>query len=316
MATATMMSRTLMRRCTSATSIARSYTRRVVEQQRLFSSGDPPHDEELTDWIPPNRPLAGDKGRSDLYDTSTAGEDEVVPEEEEVIEAEEDTSMTIDWLSTRREKHAAEASSMDMPDRNRKFAGAELEILEGRLLSSDEVEQCLTSMGCVDYRLIELTEERQQQRIVGVKGIIIVTATSTRHLRLLSDTLVRQLKIRKLASKGVVGAALGAEGGHDWRVVDCRNYIVHLMLEQTRQHVNLEALWTGEDELLSINYNDEDAVDEYVANNPVPPGFGQVQVQEISDTVSQLQRWNMGHKAVIHKPKRKHGNKKRGPRLL
>jgi hypothetical protein len=77
--------------------------------------------------------------------------------------------------------------------------------------------------------------------------------------------------------------------------------------------VNLEALWTGDDDLFSIGYNDEDAVDDYVARNPVPAG-----VEEISDTVSQLQRWNMGHKAVIHKPKRKHGNKKtkRGPRLL
>lgn len=315
------MNHVLMRRCCSAATSAvaqssrYSTRRRIGRSQQLFarsnSSSKPPindEEEEHTEWIPPNRPLAGDKGRSDLYDTSTAV----------VEEMEEDTSIDIDWLSTRRAKQ--QPTSMDLPDRNRKFAGAELEVLEGRLLSADEIEQCLTSMGVLDYKLIELTEDRQKERMGGggVEGIILVTATSPRHLKLVSDTLVRQLKIRKLAQRGVVGAELGADGGEDWSVLDCRNYIVHMMLEKTRQHLNLEALWTGEDELLNLKYNDEATMDNYVARNPVPEGFGQVFAQDVSDTVSKLQRWNMGHKSVIAKPKRKHGNKKskRGPRLL
>ena len=116
------------------------------------------------------------------------------------------------------------------------------------------------------------------------------------------------------------GAKLGAEGtsSSDWNVIDCQNYVVHILLEETRQHLNLEALWSGEDELLKLRLNDEDTVDDYVAKNPVPDKFGaMVEMEDMGKHVSQLQKWNMEHKAVITKPARKPGSKvRRSPRLM
>ena len=117
------------------------------------------------------------------------------------------------------------------------------------------------------------------------------------------------------------GAKLGAEAegtSDDWNVIDCQNYVVHILLEETRQHLNLEALWSGEDELLKLRLNDEDTVDDYVAKNPVPDKFGaMVEMEDMGKHVSQLQKWNMEHKAVITKPARKPGSKvRRSPRLL
>ena len=265
--------------------------------------------DDVTEWVPPDRPLAGDMGQTFLYDTtSAAAAAAVVPIKTDPATT---TTTTIDWLSTRRQ-----ALSMELPDKNRRFVGAELEVKVGYLLSNMEINTCLTNMGALHVKTFADPTGRLGG---GVDGIFIATATSTQHLQLLSDTLVRQLKVRKLADRGVVGAKLGAEGtSSDWNVIDCHNYVVHIMLEETRRHLNLEALWSGEDELLKLRLNDEDTVDDYVAKNPVPDKFGaMVEVEDMGKHVSQLQKWNMEHKAVITKPARKAGSKvRRSPRLL
>ena len=253
-------------------------------------------DEDLTEWIAPNRPLAGDKGQTHLYEKKPSTLSASTP-------SATTTTTTVsapDWQQNRK------ALSMDVPDRNRKFAGAELEVLEGVLLSQIEITDCLVNMGAVNLKSVFDVN----RRMGGAEGLVFVTATSAQHLQLLSDTLVRQLKVRKLALKGVMGAKLGAEGdGGDWKVVDCHNYVVHIMLAETRRHLNLEALWSGKDKLLTVMSHDEDEVDDYVAKNPVPGKFGLFVDTNISKKVSQLQRWNMGHKAVVQKPRRKQGSR-------
>ena len=272
---------------------------------------------DVTEWVPPDRPLAGDLGKTFLYEkirAADAAPPTVIETSATVTAPKSTTEATapIDWLSTRRQ-----ALSLQVPEKNRRFVGAELEIKVGHLLSDLEITTCLTSMGALHVK----TFPDPQGRLCGADGLLICTATSVPHLRLLSDTLVRQLKVRQLAARGVGGAKLGAEGsstGSDWNVIDCHNYVVHIMLEETRQHLNLEALWSGDDELLRLRLNDEDTVDDYVARNPVPDSFGaMVEVEDIGKHVSQLQKWNMEHKAVVKKPMRKAGSKfRRSPRLL
>jgi len=247
---------------------------------KVFSSSKPDDNdnggEENFEWIPPNRPLSGDKGQSKL-DPGDGKENT--------------SSQPIDWLVTRRAKQKPVA--MGLPNKNNRFSDAELEVKEGVLLSSNEIEQCLTAMGGTDYKLFI----DHEGRLAGPVGLIIVTATSSQHLNLIADTLVRQLKQRKLQEYGVGGALRGAEGnGGDnetWMAVDCDNYYVHILLKDTRRHLNIEPLWSGEDDLFQLDVSDENAVDDYVARNPIPDGYGLVDAPDVTDTVSRLERWNM-----------------------
>jgi ribosomal silencing factor RsfS len=266
-------------------------------------------DLDVTEWVPPDRPLPGDLGQTHLYDrttTTTTTTTSSNTRHSSGARATESASASAsplsplsppDWLSTRRK-----ALSMDVPDTSRKFAGAELEVLEGRLLSVTEIVTCLTAMGARQVTSVP----DPQKRMGGADGIVFATATSSAHLQLLTETLVRQLKVRKLGDHGVEGAYHGAaRKGTDWEVIHCYNYIVHIMLEQTRRDLNLEALWNGQDPLFTLKLNDEATVDEYVANHPVPDTYGVVMdLEDVGKRISELQRWNIGHRAVIPKPKR------------
>ena len=58
-----------------------------------------------------------------------------------------------------------------------------------------------------------------------------------------------------------------------WRVVDCGNYIVHILDEATRMDLRLEDLWSGSDPLWKLNVFDEDEVEDYCARHPVPESY-------------------------------------------
>lgn len=239
-------------------------------------------DDDITDWIPPQRPLSGDKSHPTSQDSK--GDQP-------------------DWLQTRRQ-----AIAMQKPTKTPKFHDAELEIIPNTLLSTAEIQGCLLAMGGIDVQLYE----------TPVNKMVIATATSIPHLNLLTETLVRQLKQRNLADNGVVGAMLGSEGMKDdsWRVVDCANHVVHLQIEETRQAVNLEALWNGTDAMLHLNLMNESEVEDYIQQNPAPREFGTSGLHygsSMSGVMSQLQKWNLKHKSVVpDRPRRKHGNRKKG----
>lgn len=103
---------------------------------------------------------------------------------------------------------------------------------------------------------------------MGCNFILLVTGRNFSHIRVLADSIVRNLKARKLHERGVVGAMQGAEGGQDifsnkrsrnrasrnginasgkvdddWMVVDCDNIHVHILEETTRKCLNIEGLW-------------------------------------------------------------------------
>mmetsp|Transcript_1 Transcript_1/g.5 ORF Transcript_1/g.5 Transcript_1/m.5 type:complete len:485 (-) Transcript_1:83-1537(-) len=58
-----------------------------------------------------------------------------------------------------------------------------------------------------------------------------------------------------------------------WRIVDCGNYVVHILDEATRWDLNLEDLWSGADPLWDLNIFDEDAIEEYCEKHPVPSSY-------------------------------------------
>ena len=92
-------------------------------------------------------------------------------------------------------------------------------------------------------------------RITSVADwMVIVSGTSNRHVKSLSDNV--QLELKKAGSP-----AIGVEGtdAAEWVLVDFGGVIVHVMLPTTRMFYDLESLWTLKPEASS------DSADEYSA---------------------------------------------------
>ena len=201
----------------------------------------------------------------------------------------EDEPSKPDWLRARRKLRG---ELMD-PDTAKAYKQDrfDLPVVDYTLLSRKELVGFLESLGGDDIRVI--LDNPEQRKMGGHIGMILVTVANNSQIRLVAETLVRQLRQRKLAERGVVGAEFGAEGSDDpdesWMVVDCHNYVVHILESHMREMLNLEALWTGKDQLLRVNPMDEDAVDEYVFRNPVPAEYNR-QTFDWDDRLKELER--------------------------
>ncbi len=68
--------------------------------------------------------------------------------------------------------------------------------------------------------------------------MLVVTGTSSRHLKALTDELAKKVK----AAGGIIHGMEGQKQG-EWVLVDLGDVVVHAMLEETRKLYDLEALW-------------------------------------------------------------------------
>ncbi|EEC51700.1 predicted protein [Phaeodactylum tricornutum CCAP 1055/1] len=314
------------------TSIASQRVSQWYIRNSFFSTGNQRNDSKFDEWIPPEQPLSGDKGQSHLYVTPRMEQDDEDVDEEEALrrlevalqklDEEEARSKqehhasdgtgakgeeTVDWLQTRRSVLGDDGFDMVKPSEAalKIQQASDIAVKEFTLFTKDEIAACLKALGGRD--IIVVLDDPKKKRFGGaVIGMIIVTGTSTVQLRKLADALVRQLRRRKLQERGVVGAQLGAECSDDpnegWVVVDCHNYIVHLQDERMRRALKLEALWTGRDRLYDLNIADEDEVDKYVAENPVPEGYERT-VFDWDTRLRELQknRWVSPNKPLVPK---------------
>lgn len=110
-------------------------------------------------------------------------------------------------------------------------------VLEGKLLTGDEIKVALTKLGGEDVVVVKLLD-----KLDTISEMVIATGRSLRQIRKMADVVVRALKARKL--KQALGIT-GAEGDKDddWLLVDCHNCVVHLMLPETRAELDLERHW-------------------------------------------------------------------------
>ncbi len=69
--------------------------------------------------------------------------------------------------------------------------------------------------------------------------MIVVTGTSTTHLKSLTEELSKKLKAAGHKVYGIEG-----QKGSEWILVDLGDVIVHAMLSATRELYDLEALWS------------------------------------------------------------------------
>ena len=94
----------------------------------------------------------------------------------------------------------------------------------------------------------EVLDERKGQNItiidvIGKTSItdymMLVTSTSERHAKALSDYVIEKVKENGFIPLGVEGRQ-----GSDWVLVDLGDVILHVMTAQSREFYQLEKLWS------------------------------------------------------------------------
>lgn len=213
----------------------------------------------------------------------------------------------VDWLQTRRGRMGDQSGlAASIPGAARHEDLFDVEVKHHTLFRKDEIATILDSLGGTDIKVIY--DNPHDRRMGGAMGMILVTASRPSQIRILADTLVRQMRRRKLEEVDVLAAQQGPEGDEasQWMVVDCRNFVVHIFEEKIRQALNLDDVWSGKDPLHSVDFHDEDAVDAYVEAHPVPGMYGVTQF-EWDGRFRELQknRWTAPHKPVVKKPRTK-----------
>lgn len=68
--------------------------------------------------------------------------------------------------------------------------------------------------------------------------MIIVSGTSSRHIKTLANGVVLKSKQQGIDVLGTEG-----DSGSEWMLVDLGDVLLHVMLPQTRSYYNLEAIW-------------------------------------------------------------------------
>lgn len=180
-----------------------------------------------------------------------------------------------DWLATRRAAlgKRAQESARAIPVR------------EHELVTQQELVSLLEYHEAMNVKVI--MDNPKSPRMGGAEGIIVSEATSLFHVQSITRALVDHLKERKLHQAGVLGAQMGSNRSlhaSNWNVIDCHNYLVHILDPPTRKALQLEKLWSGKDPLWKLDIANEDEVDRYVEQNPVPTSHG----------IAEESSWNIG----------------------
>jgi ribosome-associated protein len=92
----------------------------------------------------------------------------------------------------------------------------------------------LDDMKGLDIRVIDVRD-----RTSITDRMVIVSGTSTRHLKALADHVVLESKKNGFTPLGIEG-----ENGADWILVDLVDVVVHVMMPEIRAFYALEKLWS------------------------------------------------------------------------
>ena len=194
--------------------------------------------------------------------------------------ADDDLDGAIDWLQARRSRLGVDSDGLPTkrptqlltPEQAASFRhhNSHIPVRPYTLFTTAELSTSLSAQGGTDIRIIDTSDFDSVHGVgIGCDYIMLVTGRNPSHIRVMADSIVRNLKARKLNERGVMGAMQGAEGGQDvftnkrsrnrarrhgaantsgridddWMVVDCDNVHVHIMEEITRSCLNIESLW-------------------------------------------------------------------------
>jgi ribosome-associated protein len=99
--------------------------------------------------------------------------------------------------------------------------------------------------------IAEAAHELKAERVAGLDvreictfadTFIFATGTSDRHVRSIADSIQAALQVHGEHAIGVEGYDEGR-----WVLIDCTDTIVHLFQRETRDHFDLERLWSDAD---------------------------------------------------------------------
>lgn len=68
--------------------------------------------------------------------------------------------------------------------------------------------------------------------------MVVCSGTSTRHTKSIASYIANEMKKVDVQALGMEGQASG-----DWVLLDLGSVVVHVMLDEMRQHYQLEKLW-------------------------------------------------------------------------
>ena len=210
---------------------------------------------------------------------------------------------TIDWLQARRKRlgesdENKRPTHLFSPDEAETFRhkNSHIPVQLHTLFTPSELSGSLTALGATDVKIIDVRGYDQYGSSPGCDYMLLATGRNVSHLRVLAESVVRNLRARRLQERGVPGAS-GPEGGRvtnkrslkrnkiagvsssgkfddEWFVVDCDNVQVHILDKTARSCLRLESLWDLSDpnsegnKLRRLDLNNEDAVDEFVGTYP------------------------------------------------
>ena len=214
--------------------------------------GDNFVDSDNQDWIPPKRPLVGDKGNSHMFFNKQSAEPmkegtilkEVDIDDDESKRLEEeyerrknndreamnvstknttntkkktaDTTKTVDWMQTRRASPFWIPTLGTVPPTSSTQparVGKGGELIPVVHHTLLTRQEIETVMNAYGGKdIVTLMDDPDNPRMDGPLGQIVVTAPSVRHMRQLASMLTRELRKRKLEEVGVQSAIDGPEG--------------------------------------------------------------------------------------------------------
>jgi ribosome-associated protein len=95
------------------------------------------------------------------------------------------------------------------------------------------LETALENIQAQDIKIIDV---REHTSITDY--MVICTGRASRHVKAIANNVMEDMKAAGLASISCTGLQTG-----DWVLVDFGDFIVHVMLSDSRQYYNLEGLW-------------------------------------------------------------------------
>lgn len=91
----------------------------------------------------------------------------------------------------------------------------------------------LEDIQAIDIKVIDV---RKQTTITDY--MIIASGRASRHVKAIADKAMEDMK----ANGSAAISSTGLENG-DWALIDFGDFILHVMLSESRQFYNLEGLW-------------------------------------------------------------------------